>query len=62
MREGEQAEVWDAKFARGFDHRADRILAASMAFVAAESAPLRPSPVAVHHDSDVSREPLAIER
>ena len=62
MREGEQAEERNAKLARSFYYRTNRVFAAPMAFVAAESAPLRPSPVAIHDDSDVARQPVAIER
>jgi len=47
---------------RRVDDRAHRILAAPMALVTRESAPIRPSPVAVHHDRHMTRHPRRIER
>jgi hypothetical protein len=62
VREREQAEIWNPEFAGSFDYRTDRILTAAMPFVATEPAALRPSPVTIHHDGDVTRQSLAIER
>ncbi len=60
--EDEQGEVGDADLARGFDHRAYRVLAAAMALRTRKPMLARPSPVAVHHDRDVARQPLRLER
>ncbi len=48
--------------ARGLDHRAHRILAAAMALRAGKPALARPAAVAVHHDRDMARQPLRLER
>ena len=60
--EYEQGEVGDANLARGFDHRAHRVLAAAMALRTGKPVLARPSPVAVHHDRDMARQPLSFER
>ena len=60
--EHEQGEVGDADLARGLDHCAHRVLAAAMAFRARKTVLARPSAVAVHHDRDMARQPLRVER
>jgi hypothetical protein len=47
--------------AGGLNHRADRILAPTMAFTSVETTLKCQSPIAIHHDSNVAGESRRID-